>query len=107
MNRCCAMAVGCVLMGGYLLSPAASAQELGHEAHHPEGAATSAAQAPMAQPGAGQAQSVVTQLQGSTTQTPMQELRQKMRQQMQALQTAKDPAERRKLLADHMQAMHD
>jgi hypothetical protein len=30
-----------------------------------------------------------------------------MREQMQALQTAKDPAERRKLLAEDRQAMHD
>jgi hypothetical protein len=109
MNRYCAMAVGCVLMGSSFLPSAVLAQEQGHEAHHPEGASTSAAQAPMAQPAAGQAQAAVTQPQGSAPQTlsPLQELRQKMRLQMQALQTAKDPAERRKLLAEHMQAMHD
>ncbi len=102
MNRYSAITVACVLMGGSLLSPAVVAQEEGHEAHHPEGAATPAAQAAMAQP-------AVTQPQGSAAQTlsPLQELRQKMRQQMQSLQTTKDPAERRKLLAEHMQAMHD
>jgi hypothetical protein len=107
MNRYCAITVACVLMGGCLLSRAASAQEEGHQAH--QGVATPAVQAQMSQPSLGQAQSAMTQTQGIAMQalSPLQELRQKMDRQMQALQTTKDPAERRKLLAEHMEAMHD
>jgi hypothetical protein len=109
MNRYSAITVACVLMGGSLIPSAPAAQEEAHQAHHPEGAATPANQAQMSQPSLGQAQSAMTQTQGIAMQalSPLQELRQKMDRQMQALQTTKDPAERRKLLAEHMQAMHD
>ena len=38
---------------------------------------------------------------------PLQEARQKMREQIQAIRSTRDPEERRRLLAEHMRAMQD
>lgn len=91
-----------LLVGPIALAlPAASLAQ--GEPHHP-GSDTAAQVAP--EPG----QAKTPQEAGAAktpAMMPLQEARQKMREQIQAIRSTRDPEERRRLLAEHMRAMQD